>query len=36
LELDENHVFRTTDKGTKFLKIYQELDRLAPRISTTS
>jgi predicted transcriptional regulator len=28
LELSENHVFRTSEKGTKFLKIYQELDKL--------
>lgn len=28
---DENRVFRTTMKGKEFLKIYNELTKLAPR-----
>jgi predicted transcriptional regulator len=36
LELDENHIFKTTDKGIGFLHIYQELDKLAPKISNAN
>jgi predicted transcriptional regulator len=36
LELDENQIFKTTEKGMRFLRVYQELDKLAPQISNSS
>ena len=35
LERNEKQMFTTTEKGIKFLKIYQELDKLAPQISNS-
>ena len=35
LELDKNQIYRTTEKGMRFLKIYQELSKLSPQLSTS-
>jgi predicted transcriptional regulator len=36
LTLDQNQIFKTSEKGVRFLKFYQELDKLAPQKSASS
>jgi predicted transcriptional regulator len=36
LQLDQDKTLRTTEKGLRFLEIYQELEKLAPKLSTSS